>query len=193
MPELTVETFLNIAAKTIIGSKNIMFTPDKEKLKHLVGYLNTKNVFSAARVSSVLSMADFISLENFNRTLYGETYVASQTEVPGVICIQGITFVTMYMIDERGNLKDNLDLHEDCDLDFISGSDIAAIDEALKLFPNWSAADYKKAIDENKCTRNIQEELGDKHVMFVKWETVIKDFPEEKQRWLKEFDKAIVY
>lgn len=163
----------------------ITFKTDVEKMKHVIGYINSQGIVSSVVIQLMMFFADMLMLETSNRTLYGEMYIAARNE----------RFFTVTGIELGEYLKDkeNIELHEDYNLDYLSGSDIAALNEEIEIFKNFNLDEYIKMIKENKYTKIINQEMGDKDYYFVRWEPLIKDFPDEKQNWLKDFYEAIVY
>ena len=188
-----IQKIIDILNSFDVNEKKITFVCDAEKMKHVIGYFNSKGVCSATRILTALFFADMISLEESNRTIYGEMYLAHYFKDKDLLMIDGITISES--LNDRFQDKENedIELHEEYNPDFISGSDMNAINKAIEMFDDWSVETYMNVVKTNKYAQIIKKELGDKERMFVRWEPLIADFPDEKKNWLRDFDRAIVY
>lgn len=187
-----IQKVIDILNSFDVNEKKITFVCDTKKMKHVIGYFNSKGIYSATRILSALFFADMISLEESNRTIYGEMYLAHYFKDKDLLMINGIS-ISESLNEQFKDQDEDIELHEEYDPDYISGSDMNAINKAIEMFGDWSIETYMNITKTNKYAQIIRKELGDKDRMFVRWEQLIADFPDEKKNWLRDFDRAIVY
>jgi uncharacterized phage-associated protein len=158
-----------------IDVENIAFTFNRKKAIETILYLSNRvSEHDIYGICKLLYLADKISLENYGRFIFGETYCAME---------RGATPSNAYDLIKKRNISEfKINNYEiiplrDADLSYFSKSDIYSLNKIIEQYgdKNWRAR-YKAAHDE--AYWQAWDRRGNDESVDMPIDTIAKMFPD---------------
>ena len=176
-------------AKVVIMTTKITFTVDKTKVYNAILYIMDKGIRHPYIISKVLSKADVIHLNEYGRSIAGDVLLVEQhgttpKNAKDIIMANWGVGDDFYSFEGQLNI-DTLPL-----LDYLSGGDMAALNEAINIFRDKSV----KEAEEINHNEFFWKKVKDAELTEVPVEMMLKDGTDSKfYDFLVNFGPAIVY
>lgn len=167
----------------------ITFTVDKTKVYNAILYIMDKGIRHPYIISKVLSKADVIHLNEYGRSIAGDVLLVEKhgtTPKNAKDIIMANWGVDADFYSFKGQLSiDTLPL-----LDYLSGGDMAALNEAIDMFRDKSVEEA----EEINHSEFFWKDVKDTELTEVPVEMMLKDGTDNKfYDFLVNFGPAIVY
>lgn len=176
-------------AQVMEKQKKIEFRFSKQKANTVILYLANKDYgISKMRLLKYVFFADFYHINKYGRPILGDHYVAMDNGPVLSKLYDMLKYSTRdYSIEKRMIIIPKVKP----DLDYLSKSDIEALDYALENYSQYETLEMSKLTHEYEAWKYARENFPKLKAPSMDWEDLIQN--SEVRAKLQEYSRAIVF
>lgn len=176
-------------AQVMEKQKKIEFRFNKQKANTVILYLANKDYgISKMRLLKYVFFADFYHINQYGRPILGDHYVAMDNGPVLSKLYDMLKYSSRdYSIEKRMIIIPKAEP----DLEYLSKSDIEALDYALENYSQYETLEMSKMSHEYEVWKQARQNSPNSKAPLMNWEDMIKN-PDVLLR-LKEYSRAIIF